>query len=379
MASVRLLVGTRKGGFILSAGTDRRRWDILGPFFEGWEVFHMQASPADPDRMYAAAWTAWFGQAVHRSDDGGRTWRAVGNRFAYEPPAEPLQPAARHREWKFKRVWKLAPVPAADRTRPWSGAPEAVLAGVEDAALFCSRDGGESWQELAGLRLHPSRQLWEPGAGGLCVHTILFDPSDPRRIYTAASAAGAFRSDDGGVTFRSINRGLRSVATAEESPEAGYCVHKLALHPARPWVLFQQNHWGVWRSDDAGESWRSIGEGLPSTFGFPIAVHPHEPDTVYVVPMTDDERHFPIGGALAVWRSRDGGGSWEPLRRGLPDRHCYVNVLRDALAVDRLDPCGVYVGTTGGQVYVSADSGETWEAAALHLPAVLSLEAVTLT
>lgn len=369
MPGVRLLVGTRKGGFIISAGADRRRWEIAGPLFEGWEVFHMQASPADPDRLYAVAWTAWYGQVVHRSTDGGRTWHVVGNRFVYDPPAEPLEsPPARHPQWKFKRVWHLAPAPGR----------ETLFAGVEDAALFRSDDGGQSWTELPALRLHPSRHLWEPGNGGLCLHTILFDPSEPRRLYVAISAAGVFRSDDGGNSFRPINRGLRSVQTAEEQPEAGYCVHKMAMHPSRPRVLFQQNHWGVWRSDDAGESWRSIGEGLPSTFGFPIAVHAHEPDTIYVVPMTDDERHYPIDGALAVWRSRDGGGSWEPLRRGLPDRHCYVNVLRDALAVDGLDPCGVYIGTTGGQVYTSRDEGDTWEAVASHLPAVLSVEAQTL-
>lgn len=380
MPHVRLLVGTRKGGFIISAGADRRRWEVAGPFFEGWEVFHVQASSADPDRPYASAWTAWYGQAVHRSTDGGRTWHAVSNRFDYDPPAEPLEsPPARHPRWKFKRVWHLAPVPAGSgSTNAPAADQETLFAGVEDAALFRSDDAGHSWTELSPLRLHPSRHLWEPGNGGLCLHTILSDPSNPRRVYAAISAAGPFRSDDGGQSWRPINRGLPSPHMAEEQPEAGHCVHKMALHPSRPWVLFQQNHWGVWRSDDAGESWRSIGEGLPSTFGFPIAVHAHEPDTIYVVPMTDDERHYPIGGALAVWRSRDGGGSWQPLGRGLPDRHCYVDVLRDGLAVDGLDPCGVYVGATGGQVYASRDSGDTWDAVALHLPAVLSVEAQTL-
>lgn len=375
MGRVRLLVGTHKGGFIFTAGADRRRWEMQGPLFEGWDVFHVQASPQDPDRLYAALWTAWYGTVIQASADGGRTWRALDNRFAY------AEPATYHKDWtgapqawRFKRIWHLAPAPAP----AWP--PEALLAGAEDAALFHSPDGGMSWRELSGLRLHPSHGEWQPSAGGLCLHTLLFDPVDPRRLYAAISAAGVFRSDDGGQTWRAINRGLRSEHTADPEPQAGYCVHKLAMHPARPHVLFQQAHRGVFRSDDAGESWRRIDEGLPSGYGFPIAVHAHEPDTLYVVPMTDDERHYPPEGALTVWRSRDGGGSWEPLGRGrgLPDRRCYVNVLRDAMAVDRLDPCGVYLGTTGGQLYASRDAGETWEAVATHLPAVLSVEAQTL-
>ncbi len=370
MSGVRVLVGTRKGAFVLTADGKRERWDVSGPHFAGWEIYHLKGSPADPERIYASQSSGWFGQVIQRSDDGGRTWAAVGNEFAYDgvPGTHQWYDGTPH-PWEFKRVWHLEPS-LAD--------PDMVYAGVEDAALFRSTDGGKSWAELSGLRGHGSGPHWQPGAGGLCLHTIVQDPSRPERLFIAISAAGAFRSDDGGVSWRPINRGLRSQGIPEETAEVGHCVHRIAQHPSRPEVLFMQKHWDVMRSDDAGESWHEVSGDLPSDFGFPIDVHAHEPDTIFVVPIKSDSEHFPPEGKLRVYRSRTGGNDWEPLTRGLPQRDCYVNVLRDAMAVDRLDTCGVYFGTTGGQVYVSPDSGDHWTPIVRDLPPVLSVEVQTL-
>ena len=371
MARVRVLVGTRKGAFLLTADGARDQWRIEGPHFAGWDVFHVKGSPADPNRIYASQHTEWFGQVIQRTDDGGQTWNAVGNQFAFEgETGTHLWYDGTPHPWEFARVWHLEPGPTD---------PDTVYAGVEDAALFRSSDGGQSWQELSGLRRHRTGPAWQPGAGGLCLHTILLDPHDRRRIYTAISAAGAFRSDDAGDTWRPVNRGLHSEGMiADPTAEVGHCVHRLAMHPERPDVLFMQKHWDVMRSDDAGESWREISGNLPSDFGFPIEVHAHEPETVYVVPIKSDGEHYPPDGRLRVYRSRTGGDEWEALTTGLPQRDCYVNVLRDALAVDTLDACGVYFGTTGGQVYASADAGDTWSAIVRDLPAVLSVEVQTL-
>ena len=370
MSTVRVLVGTRKGAFLLTSDGARRQWSVDGPHFAGWEVFHVAGSPADAQRLYASAHAHWFGQVIQRSDDGGRTWNAVGNEFRYEGETgtHKWYDGTPH-PWEFARVWHLEP----DRTDP-----DMVYAGVEDAALFRSTDGGRTWQELAGLRRHPSGPSWEPGAGGLCLHTILLDPHDSQRIFTAISAAGAFRSDDGGGTWRPVNRGLRSENIPEPEAEVGHCVHRLAMHPSRPGVLFMQKHWDVMRSDDAGESWREISGNLPSDFGFPIAVHATEPETIYVVPIKSDSEHYPPEGRLRVYRSRTGGDEWEALTNGLPQEHCYVNVLRDAMDVDTLDACGIYFGTTAGQVYVSADAGDTWTPVVRDLPPVLSIEVQTL-
>jgi photosystem II stability/assembly factor-like uncharacterized protein len=370
MSGVRLLVGTRKGAFVLTSDGSRGDWHVNGPLFAGWEIYHVNASPADPDRLYASQSSGWFGQIVQRSHDGGQTWEPVGNEFAYDgvPGTHQWYDATQH-PWEFARVWHLEPS-LTD--------PDTVFAGVEDAALFRSVDGGDTWQELSGLRAHESGEQWQPGAGGLCLHTILIHPDDPNRIVVAISAAGAFRTDDGGATWRPINRGLRSQELPDEDRAVGHCVHRIAMNPARPDVLFMQKHWDVMRSDDGGESWREVSGNLPSDFGFPIAVHAHEPDTVYVVPIKSDSEHVPPDGKLRVYRSRSGGNEWEPLTRGLPQSHCYVNVLRDAMAVDALDPCGVYFGTTGGQVYASSDAGDSWTAIMRDLPAVLSVEAQTL-
>jgi hypothetical protein len=370
MTTVRLLVGTKKGAFVLTSDERRERWEVNGPHFSGWEVYHVKGSPADPDRLYAAQSRGWFGQVVQRSDDGGATWEAVGNEFQYEGTRSTHKwyDNSDH-SWDFARVWHL---------EPSLSDPDTVYAGVEDAALFHSADAGKTWQELPGLRTHESAPTWAPGAGGLCLHTIILDAKNPDRIITAISSAGAFRSDDAGKAWRPINRGLRSNYIPDADAEVGHCVHHIAMHPSRSNVLFMQKHWDVMRSDDSGDSWHEISGDLPTDFGFVIDVHSHEPDTVYVIPIKSDSDHFVPDGKLRVYRSRTGGNEWEALTKGLPQRDCYVNVLRDAMTVDSLDSCGVYFGTTGGQVYASADAGDSWKAIVHDLPSVLSVEVQTL-
>jgi photosystem II stability/assembly factor-like uncharacterized protein len=393
MSGVRVLVGTRKGAFVLTSDGKRQRWAVSGPHFGGWEIYHLKGSPVDPNRIYVSQSSGWFGQIIQRSDDGGKTWHQPGtpageptttpegmpkgesNKFVYDASPETGKPLTTHQwydgtqhPWAFKRVWHL---------EPSLGDPEVVYAGVEDAALFRSTDGGKTWHELAGLR-DAQGSKWAPGAGGMCLHTILLDPSNPKRIYIAISAAGAFRTDDAGKTWRPINRGLKSQYIPDPNAEVGHCVHRIAMHPSRPGVLFMQKHWDVMRSDDAGASWHEVSGNLPTDFGFPIDVHAHEPDTVYVVPIKSDGEHYVPEGKLRVYRSRMGGNEWEALTKGLPQENCYVNVLRDAMAVDSLDKCGVYFGTTGGQVYLSADAGDNWAPIVRDLPAVASVEVQTL-
>jgi len=385
MSGIRLLVGTRKGAFILTSDGKRQKWEVSGPHFAGWEIYHMKGSPVNPNRLYASQTSGWFGQIIQRSDDGGKTWETPGggptktpegmpqgesNRFVYEGEVgtHKWYDGTQH-PWEFKRVWHLEPSLTE---------PETAYAGVEDAALFRTKDGGKTWQELPGLR-KAKGHLWQPGAGGMGLHTILLDPTNPRRIFVAISAAGAFRTDDGGETWKPANSGLKSpYELPDPDAEVGHCVHRIALHPSRPGVLFMQKHWDVMRSDNAGDSWREVSGNLPTDFGFPIDVHAHEPETVYVVPIKSDSEHFPPDGKLRVYRSRTGGNEWEALGNGLPQKDCYVNVLRDAMSVDSLEPCGVYFGTTGGQVYGSADAGNSWNAIVRDLPAVLSVEAQTL-
>ena len=388
MSNVRVLVGTHKGAFVLESDGKREKWKVAGPHFGGFDIYHMKGSPADPNRIYASQTSGWFGQLVQRSDDGGKTWKPVGNKFVYEgtPGPHKWYDNTPH-PWEFKRVWHFEPS-LTD--------PDTVYAGVEDAAMFRTTDGGQNWQELSGLRNHPTGSDWHPGAGGLGLHTILLDPSNPKRIYIAISAAGAFRTDDGGATWKPINKGLFSQYIPDPTAEVGHCVHRIAMHHSRPDVLFMQKHWDVLRTDNAGEQWRNISGNLPGEqasypqpdgtmkkfdmkgFGFVIDVHAHEPETIYVVPIKSDSLHFPPDGALKVYRSRTGGNEWEPLSKGLPQSDCYVNILRDAMAVDSLDQCGIYFGTTGGQVYASNNAGDSWTAIAEHLPAVLSVEVQTL-
>ena len=394
MASVRVLVGTRKGAFVLTSDGKRQKWDVNGPYFGGWEIYHMKGSPVEPDRIYASQTSSWFGQVIQRSDDGGKTWYQPGtppgetnttpdgmplgesNKFVYDMTPETGKPLTTHQwydgtqhPWEFKRVWHL---------EPSLSDPDIIYAGAEDAALFKSSDGGQTWRELSGLRGHVSGPQWAPGAGGMCLHTILIDPSNRERMFIAISAAGAFRTDDGGQTWRPINRGLHSEYIPDPSAEVGHCVHRIAMHRSRPQVLFMQKHWDVLRSDDAGDSWHEVSGNLPSDFGFVIDVHAHEPDTIYVVPIKSDSEHYPPDGKLRVYRSRTGGNEWEALTKGLPQSNCYVNVLRDALAIDSLDRCGVYFGTTGGQVYVSSDAGDSWAPIVRDLPPVLSVEVQSL-
>jgi photosystem II stability/assembly factor-like uncharacterized protein len=367
---VRVLVGTRKGAFILTSDGARRNWDVSGPHFAGWEVYHVKGSPLEPNRLFASQSSGWFGQLIQRSDDGGTTWTPVDNTFVYDgvPGTHQWYDGTAH-PWEFKRVWHLEPS-LTD--------PDTVYAGVEDAAMFRTTDGGKSWHELAGLRGHGSGAHWAPGAGGMCLHTILIDPANAKRMFIAISAAGAFRTEDGGESWTPINRGLRSQHIPDPTAEVGHCVHRLAMHPSRPQVLFMQKHWDVMRTDDGGDSWREVSGNLPTDFGFVIDVHAHEPETIYVVPIKSDSEHFPLDGKLQVFRSRTGGEQWEPLTKGLPQRDCYVNILRDAMSVDRLDSCGVYFGTTGGQVYASSDAGDNWTAIVSNLPPVLSVEVQTL-
>jgi photosystem II stability/assembly factor-like uncharacterized protein len=303
--------------------------------------------------------------------------KGESNKFVYDTSPETGKPLTTHQwydgtqhPWEFKRVWHL---------EPSLNNPDDVYAGVEDAALFRSTDGGKNWHEIAGLRGHGTGPRWSPGAGGMGLHSILLDPSNKNRMFIAISAAGAFRTDDGGKNWKAINRGLKSEYLPEPTPEVGFCVHHMVMYPKRPGVLFMQLHQGggVLRSDNAGDQWHEVKGNLPSDFGFPIEIHAHEPETLYVVPM-DPYIRTPLGGKLTVYRSRTGGNEWQPLTKGLPQENCFVNVLRDAMSADQLDPCGIYFGTTGGQVYCSADSGDSWTPIVRDLPGVLSVEAQTL-
>jgi photosystem II stability/assembly factor-like uncharacterized protein len=388
MGKIRVLVGTRKGAFILTSDGQRKTWKVQGPLFGGWSIFHIKGSPADPKRIYASQTSDWFGQIIQRSDDGGKTWSIPGgeklpgpfdppntgsNNFTYDTSKETGAPLTTHQwydgsqhPWEFKRVWHLEPS-LTD--------PDTVYAGVEDAALFRSTDGAKSWHELSGLRGHGTGVNWAPGAGGMGLHTILLDPTNPRRMYIAISSAGAFRTDDAGKTWKPINKGLTSQYIPDPNAEVGHCVHRIAMHPSRPDVLFMQKHWDVLRSDNAGGQWKEVSGNLPSDFGFVIDVHAHEPETIFVIPIKNDSEHYPPDGKLRVYRSKKGGHRWEALTKGLPQKDCYVNVLRDAMSVDTMKPCGVYFGTTGGQVYASANAGESWKPIVRDLPAVLSVEA----
>jgi photosystem II stability/assembly factor-like uncharacterized protein len=393
MSGVRVLVGTRKGAFILTSDGKREKWDVSGPHFAGWEIYHLKGSTVDPNRLYASQTSGWFGQVIQRSDDGGKTWIQPGtppgeqtgpdgmpkgesNKFVYDVSAETGKALTTHQwydgtqhPWEFKRVWHL---------EPSLSEPDTVFAGVEDAALFKSKDGGKTWSELSGLRGHGTGPKWQPGAGGLCLHSVILDPTDPTRIYIAISAAGAFRTDDGGATWKPINKGLNSQYIPNPEAEVGHCVHHIAMNPKRSGVLFMQKHWDVMRSDNAGDSWTEVSGNLPTDFGFVIDVHAHQPETIYVVPIKSDSEHYVPDGKLRVYRSKSGGNEWEELSKGLPQQNCYVNVLRDAMAVDTLDDCGIYFGTSGGQVYASPNGGDTWKPIVHDLPGVLSVEVQTL-
>jgi hypothetical protein len=349
---VLVLLGTRKGAFILESDQARRSFDLRGPFCDTWPMNHVVADPAS-GAIYAGGGNEWFGPAVWKSTDQGASWTHSSEGLAYGEGETPI-----------KSVWSL--MPAAD----------GLYAGVEPAGLFRSGDGGASWSHVAGLRDHPSRPHWNPGAGGLILHSMVQDPHDPRRLWVAISAAGVFHSADGGKSWEPRNRGTRADFNPEDRfPEFGQCVHCLVGAPGESDLLYQQNHCGMYRSRDGGLQWDSIEEGLPSSFGFPAAAHPRDPSTLFLLPLNGDiaGRYVPEGKA-AVWRTRDQGASWQALREGLPQKDAYFGVLRQAMSVDTLDPAGVYFGTGGGTLYASADEGESWRCIGEHLPGILSVE-----
>ena len=370
MSRVRVLVGTRKGAFVLNADGKRDRWDVSGPFFAGWEIYHVKGSPADPARLFASQTSGWFGQVIQRSDDGGATWEPVGNKFDYatEPGTHQWYDGTPH-PWEFARVWHLEPAP---------GDPDTVYAGVEDAGLFKSTDGGQSWAELPGLRTHKSGPDWAPGAGGMCLHTIILDPARPDRIFAAISAAGAFRSDDAGQTWQPVNRGLHSEGIPDEDAEVGHCVHRLAMHPSPTGGAVHAEALGR----DAQRRRRRFlarGERQPAD-GLRVPDRRARARAGHHLRGAHHQRLAPLParGEAARLPQPDRRGRLGTAHPGLPQEHCYVNVLRDAMAVDSLDECGVYFGTTGGQVYASADAGDTWAPIVRDLPAVLSVEVQTL-
>ena len=348
---IEVLVGTKKGAFVLDSDTSRRNWRIRGPYCDTWPIHHFIRTAEGT--LFAAGGNAWYGPSVWRSADDGASWTQSSRGLTYGEDGP-----------KVTSIWHLA------------SRDGALFAGVEPAGLFRSDDGGQSWSHVAGLREHPSQPQWEPGAGGLCLHSMALHPTNPERMWVAISAAGTFETADGGRTWATRNKGVRADFIPGPTPEFGQCVHKLVIHPAQPDWLYQQNHCGVYRSDDGGREWTDLSPGLPSQFGFPLVIHPHDPSTVYVIPHNGPElgRHM-IGGQAAVWRSRDRGDSWERLDDGLPQEHAYLTVLREAMATDTLERPGIYFGTSAGQVFASADEGDHWQLAANFLPSIWSIEA----
>ena len=353
VSQVLVLLGTKKGAFILEGGVERRSWSLRGPHCETWPMNHVVADPTT-GTIFAAGGNEWFGPAVWKSGDLGSTWTHSSAGLAYPAGEQPI-----------KTVWSLAP------------GQDGLYAGVEPAGLFRSDDSGETWRHLAGLREHPSRPEWQPGGGGLILHSIVLNPRDRDEMWIGISAGGVFHTSDGGKTWEARNRGTRADFLPEEQryPEHGQCVHCLVAAPGMPNRLYQQNHCGMYRTDDGGRSWESIEAGLPSSFGFPAAAHPRDPDTLYLVPLNGDiAGRFVPEAKAAVWRTRDGGKTWTALRQGLPQENVFFGVLRQALATDRLEPAGVYFGTGSGAVYASADEGESWTCIAQHLPSISSVE-----
>ncbi len=352
-----VLVGTQKGLFCFRSDPGRRRWSIEGPWIAGYEVCHAWLDPRQPGRGYAAANHPIWGAHVYRSDDGGRAWQALARAPCHAPAGD--RPV-------LEAIWFLAPGPADQ--------PSVLYAGIDPPGLFVSEDGGDSFDPVAGLNEHPSRPTWEPARGGFAVHSIYVDPTDKKRIYAAVSAGGAFRSDDGGRSFRPINRGVRAENLPNPYPETGHNIHRLVMHPRYPERLYRQCYNGTYRSDDRGESWTEITDGLPSDFGYAIAVSPVDPDLVFVIPEESQHMRTTVDRRLRVYRSADGGLHWEPMTRGLPQEHVYVTVLREALASDGLEPSGVYFGTSSGHLFASRDRGAHWELLASFLPRILSVQ-----
>jgi hypothetical protein len=354
---VLVLVGTRKGAFVFRSDPARKHWSVEGPLLRGKQVHHFIADPHDAlHRMWAAANDDWFGSDIQRTANGGKTWTGSKEGVRYEQDSG----------LSVKRIWHIRPAEAQGK--------DVVYCGVDPAGLFRSEDGGHSWGEMKGLNRHETRSRWTPGAGGLIVHTILPDPSIPGRLYVAISAAGVFRSDDNGASWVPRNQGTRADFLPEKFPDLGQCVHKLALSP-RVDLLYQQNHCGMYRSANGGDTWEDISEGLPSRFGFPIAVHPRDPQMLWVVPLIGAEMRVTPKGELAVYRSANGGKSWQKQTRGLPTRNAHLTILREAMARDECDPAGVYLGTENGQLFYSRNEGREWQLLSEFLPPILSVEA----
>ena len=347
-----VLVGTRKGLFRAVASGGREDWRVEGPLLEGYEVYHAALDPRDPRTGLAAIRHDVWGTHVCRTEDAGRSWEQM--------PGRPI----REDDREVEAVWHVAPGPPGD--------PDRWYAGVQPASLFVSGDGGESWRHLTGLDRHPTRETWQPAKGGLALHSVQLDPRDPDRMYVALSAGGVYRSEDAGESWEPVNRGVRADFLPEERPASGQCVHCVRLHPARPDRLYQQNHCGTYRSDDRGESWTEITDGLPSDFGYVVGLDPADPDRCWVVPEESSHMRSVCGGKFRVFESPDAGATWEPRTGGLPQEHAYVSVLREALATDGLSPCGVYMGTSTGHVFASPN-GRSWTRVASFLPRVLSV------
>ena len=356
-----LLVGTMKGAFVLRSDKSRRKWKIEGPHFRGEAVYALlHDTRTGRGRTFAATNSMHWGPTLRTSDDKGATWSEPGPQTV-RFPAESGRALA--------QIWQIAP----GRTTE----PNVFYCGVEPAALFESRDGGATWEPNKGLLNHEHQPKWQPGGGGLCLHTIVLDPKNPRRMAVAMSTGGVYRSDDGGKSWRARNVGVRAQFLPEEHryPEFGQCVHKIVHHPSRPERLFLQNHWGLYRSDDWGDSWQDIANGVPSDFGFAMQMHPHDPDTVYIVPIEADMFRATPEAKLRVYRTKNAGASWHPLTKGLPQSDAYENVLRDALTADSFDSAGIYFGTRSGKLFASRDEGESWEELADGLPPIVCVKA----
>ncbi|HEX2697812.1 MAG TPA: hypothetical protein VHM28_08890 [Anaerolineales bacterium] len=380
---VMVFVGTRKGGFIFSSDAKRRKWEVSDIQFKSWNVMHMRMDPRD-QRLHTATSHFVYGPTTHYSDDFGKTWTQAKQVPTLTRASKSGRPAGtvdemfraeggddiKSKAEKMIQVWNITPGRESE--------PNVLYAGAQPASLFISKDRGETWTLNENLYDHPQRGQWNPGAGGLCLHTILLDPSSPKRMYIAVSAAGTYRTDDGGLTWAPYNKNVHACFQPDELPEFGQCVHKLAMHPSHPNVIYQQNHCGVYRTDNYGEDWIDIGQGkLPAKFGFPIAVHPTDPKTIYIALEESDEYRMSVDGKFSVWRSRDAGDSWQRLTKGLPDK-AHLVILREAMATDTFEDAGIYAGSDTGQLFYSRDNGDNWELMADFLPPIQSVEAAVI-
>ncbi len=355
MDTIILMLGTHKGAFFLRSSRDRTKWELEGPSLRGYPVEYLMADHRRELTLYASVTNSFYGPQLHLSKDLGRNW-------------EPVQESPRFAEGRGKtvaRIWVIEPGTRQE--------PDILFAGVDPGALFVSHDRGRHWKEVHTLTDHPTRSKWFPGQGGMCLHSILIDPENADRMWVAVSAAGVFFTENGGLTWAPRNQGIRAEFLPHHYPEVGQCVHKIMAHPDHPDRIFLQNHEGVYRTEDGGQTWEAIEAQLPAVFGFPVLVHPHEPETVFIIPLVSAEERYVPQGRLSVYRSRDGGRTWERSIKGLPQKDAWLNVFRQAFTADPLEPCGVYFGTSTGQVFASLDSGESWAQLAGFLPPILSV------